>query len=66
MTLACPACRSTYLTLALETPTRRFFICGGCAHRWNEVAASDEQRPASLNESVASRSTAKSSYRQKS
>jgi hypothetical protein len=45
VTPTCPHCRSTYVTLALEVRAKCFFICGGCAHRWNEVVSiADRQR----------------------
>jgi hypothetical protein len=44
----CSECRSTYVTLALEIPTRQFFICGSCGHRWSEASdngASNRRSP---------------------
>lgn len=39
----CPKCRSSFVKLALEIPTKRFFICGSCAHRWNDAKTGDDR-----------------------
>jgi transposase-like protein len=39
MVARCPHCRSTHVTLALEIPSKKFFICQACAHRWAESKA---------------------------
>jgi hypothetical protein len=32
------------VTLALEVGAKCFFICGACAHRWNEVVSIEDRR----------------------